>query len=84
MKYHCHSDHIRIRDIEQADEKVDFVHEYIATLMQNAQKHRVLSVTGEPGVGKSTILRHTLWHLKHRRLFTGGIMMINLKPINSG
>ena len=50
--------------------------------MEAIQHKKVVSIQGSIGCGKSTIARHALWHLKDRRHFTGGIIMLNLQPIN--
>ena len=43
------------------------------------QGTRLIQLIGLPGIGKSSVARHSIHYMMQRKYFTGGIIMINLK-----
>ena len=87
-KYECRSEHVRIKDLEICEDQIMHREEDIVNVMKHVQdvaksKSKIVSLTGVRGVGKSSVAKEVLKHLKARRFFTGGIMMINLNDVNS-
>ena len=44
---------------------------------------RLIALLGLPGIGKSAMVRNTMHYILERKLFLGGIMLINLKNAKS-
>ena len=43
----------------------------------------MLTLLGLPGVGKSSLLRHVVYHAKRRDAYLGGILFVDLHDLRS-
>lgn len=48
-----------------------------------ASKEKIVALLGLRGMGKSSLARNTLHYAAERKMFLGGIMLIQLKDIRS-
>ena len=46
-------------------------------------KERIVILLGLHGIGKSALARNTCWYVAERKLFTGGIIFLQLKGMSS-
>lgn len=55
----------------------------IYDIMLRLNKNKLVVVTGEEGMGKSSVIRNTCQHIKHRNYYQGGIIFINCKEFKT-
>lgn len=83
--WRCLSDHNHIKQIPSKLDNLRFREKEMSQLLEYLleDKHRIVSLLGLRGVGKSCLARNTLHYVAERKIFTGGILFIQLKDIKS-
>ena len=79
------SDHNRIKYIPSKYENLKFREKDMSTLLQSLlqNKERIVPILGLCGIGKSVLARNTLHYVAERKMFSGGVLYIQMKNVRS-
>ena len=80
----CHSEHVQIKRVPERVESLKYREKEIWNLVESVMKgSRLITLLGLNGIGKSTVARDAVHFMLERKYFTGGVIFINLKQVQS-
>lgn len=83
--YKCTSEHNAVKILPNKLDKFRYRERDMSTLLKMliTDKERIVLLLGLHGIGKSALARNTCHYVAERKLFTGGIIFIQLKGMSS-
>ena len=81
----CTSEHNLVKILPNKLENFKYRERDMSELLKMliTDKERIVILLGLHGIGKSALARNTCWYVAERKLFTGGIIFLQLKGMSS-